>query len=193
MKTIYLTLLFIASSFYAFSQVQVGDKAPDFELLNTDGKTVSLNDFKKQDGVIVVFTCNHCPYAKFYEQRIIDLNKKYKSQKYPVVAINSNDSTIYKTDGYSFMIEKNYEFPYLLDNNGVYAKYGATKTPNVFLLKKTGKDFEIAYIGAIDDSPQEASQVKEKYLELAIEAIKNGKKPKYVSTKAIGCGIKPFK
>jgi peroxiredoxin len=178
---------------FSFSQVNIGDKSPEFKLLNTDGKMVTLEDYSSEKGVILIFTCNHCPYAKFYEQRIIDLNTKYESKSFPVVAINPNDSTAYKVDGYSHMVAKNYEFPYLLDNKGVYSKYGATKTPHVFLLKNKGGSFEVAYIGAIDDSPQEAAEVKEKYLEMAIDALMDGKAPKYTSTKAIGCSIKPFK
>ncbi|MBS2097535.1 thioredoxin family protein [Carboxylicivirga linearis] len=193
MKTIYLTMVLVALSLVSTAQVKVGDNAPDFKLLNTDGEMVALSDYNKEDGVILVFTCNHCPYAKLYEQRIIDLNKKYKSKKYPVVAINPNDSVAYKVDGYSYMVDKQYDFPYLLDNKGIFSEYGATKTPHIFLLKNSGDQFEVAYIGAIDDNPQDASEVKEKYLELAIQSLMEGKTPKYTSTKAIGCSIKPFK
>lgn len=192
MKSLVLTIalvLFVASG---FGQVKVGDKAPNFKLLNTNGKMVSLSDFNNQKGVILVFTCNHCPYAKFYEQRIINLNDKYAPEKYPVVAINPNDSVKYDVDGYSHMVEKGYAFPYLLDNKGVYAKYGATKTPHVFLLTKTGREFKVSYIGAIDDSPQDPGAVNEKYLEMAIKAVDGGTTPKYTTTKAIGCSIKPF-
>lgn len=175
------------------AQLKVGDVAPDFKLLNTDLTLVSLSDYVSQKGVIVIFTCNHCPYAKHYEDRMINLHKKYGSNKFPLIAINPNDSVAYKTDGFSYMVKKSYDFPYLLDNEGVYKQYGATKTPHVFLLKKKSKHFEVAYIGAIDDSPQDASQVEEQYLELAISAINEGKVPKITETKAIGCGIKPFK
>lgn len=193
MKTIYLTMVLVALSLVSKAQVKVGDNAPEFKLLNTDGEMVALSDYNKEDGVILVFTCNHCPYAKLYEQRIIDLNKKYKPKKYPVVAINPNDSVAYKVDGYSYMVDKKYDFPYLLDNKGIFSEYGATKTPHIFLLKNSGDQFEVAYIGAIDDNPQDASEVKEKYLELAIQSLMEGKTPKYTSTKAIGCSIKPFK
>jgi len=193
MKTIYLTMVLVALSITSIAQVNVGDKAPEFKLLNTDGEMVALSDYSKEDGVILVFTCNHCPYAKLYEQRIIDLNKKYQSKNYPVIAINPNDSVAYKVDGYSYMVQKQYDFPYLLDNKGVFSQYGATKTPHIFLLKNKGDQFEVAYIGAIDDNPQEASEVKEKYLELAIQSLIEGKSLKYTTTKAIGCSIKPFK
>ncbi|WP_430816002.1 thioredoxin family protein [Carboxylicivirga sp. RSCT41] len=188
-------LLLLAMIFGVFalkSQVKVGDTAPDFKLTNTDYKMVALSDYSDQEGVIVIFTCNHCPYAKFYEERINLLHKSYAPQKFPVVAINPNDSVKFETDGFSHMVAKNYKFPYLLDNEGVYKAYGATKTPHVFLLNNTGKGFKVAYIGAIDDSPQEASQVKVKYLEDAINAVKAGKEVSPAMTKAIGCSIKPF-
>ncbi|MCG8580217.1 MAG: thioredoxin family protein [Bacteroidales bacterium] len=187
-----LVLALLISAFALNAQVKVGDKAPDFKLTNTDYKKVALSDYNDQEGVILIFTCNHCPYAKFYEERINLLHKSYAPQKFPVVAINPNDSVKFKTDGFSHMVAKNYKFPYLLDNEGVYKEYGATKTPHVFLLNNTGKGFKVAYIGAIDDSPQEASQVKVKYLEDAIKSVKAGKEASPAITKAIGCSIKPF-
>ncbi len=193
MKKYFLTLILSTLVLTGFAQLKVGDKAPDFNLLNTDGKMIALSDYNSQEGVIVIFTCNHCPYAKYNEQRMKDLHKHYAKKKFPVVAINPNDSAAYKTDGFSYMVAKNYQFPYLLDDKGVYKQYGATKTPHVFLLEKKADQFNVAYIGAIDDSPQDAADVGEKYLEMAIKAIKDGKTPKYTTTKAIGCGIKPFK
>ncbi|MBS2211802.1 thioredoxin family protein [Carboxylicivirga mesophila] len=182
-----------ALSLVAMAQVQVGDVAPAFKLLNTDYTEVALDDYKAQEGVILIFTCNHCPYAKFYEERIKQLHSAYKSQGFPVVAINPNDSVKYKEDGFSYMVDKGYEFPYLLDNEGIYKAYGATKTPHVFLLLKSGADkFKVGYIGAIDDSPQDASEVQLKYLENAIKAVKNGTAINPTLTKAIGCSIKPF-
>jgi peroxiredoxin len=189
----YILLLALVVSVSAMNaQLKVGDKAPGFKLTNTDYQKVALSDYNDQEGVILIFTCNHCPYAKFYEERINLLHKNYAPQKFPVVAINPNDSVKFKTDGFSHMVAKNYKFPYLLDNEGVYSSYGATKTPHVFLLANTAKGFEVAYIGAIDDSPQEASQVKIKYLEDAIKAVQEGKDANPSFTKAIGCGIKPF-
>ncbi|MCU4157929.1 thioredoxin family protein [Carboxylicivirga sp. A043] len=192
MRKYVLLLAIVVSVFSLHAQVKVGDKAPDFKLINTDYQKVALSDFSDQEGVILIFTCNHCPYAKFYEERINLLHKAYEPQKFPVVAINPNDSVKYATDGFSHMVAKQYQFPYLLDNEGVYKAYGATKTPHVFLLDNTRNGFEVAYIGAIDDSPQEASQVKVKYLEDAIKAVKEGKKVNPDFTKAIGCSIKPF-
>ena len=171
---------------------KVGDTATDFKLKNVDGKLVSLKDYSSAKGFIVIFTCNHCPYAKAYEQRIIDLDKKYASQGYPVVAINPNDPVSYPDDSYENMVkrskEKSYPFPYLIDETQDVAKtYGATKTPHVYLLDKSLK---VQYIGAIDDNSESAKDVKDKYLEKAITELQQGKPVTVSETKAVGCGIK---
>ena len=176
------------------AQLKVGDVAPNFKLKNIDGTWVQLSDYNNQKGVVVVFTCNHCPYAKMYESRIQAIHARYQSQKVPVVAINSNDSTIVEADSYSNMIKnakaKGFTFPYLLDDQQLFQKYGATRTPHVFLLKKDKKQFIVTYIGAIDDYPQDAKEVKETYLADAIEALLQGKEPKVTFTKSVGCSIK---
>jgi peroxiredoxin len=169
-----------------------GDKAIDFKLKNIDGKTVSLADYKDAKGYIVIFTCNHCPYAKAYEDRINDINNRYASKGYPVIAINPNDPAVEPDDSFESMQkrakEKNFSFPYLIDEAQEVAKaYGAMKTPHVFLLKK---NLEVAYVGAIDDNSNDPSAVKVKYLENAVEALINNKKPDPAVTKAIGCSIK---
>ena len=135
-KTILLSsLMLAAATFIAFSQLQPGDKAPDFKLKGVDNQWLSLNDYSKEKGVIVIFTCNHCPYAKLYETRIIELQKEFGSQGYPVIAINPNDSTMVPEDSFSKMVEnaaaKGFNFPYLLDDIQLFKKYGATRTPHV--------------------------------------------------------------
>lgn len=173
----------------------VGDIASDFKLKNVDGNTVSLSDYKDVKGYIVIFTCNHCPYAKLYEDRINSLNKQYSPMGYPVIAINPNDPEIVPEDSFENMKirakEKNFTFPYLFDDGQtVLPKYGATKTPHVYLLQKTGEGNRVVYIGAIDDNYQDASSVKERYVENAIAALQKGKQPEPNFTKAIGCSIK---
>jgi peroxiredoxin len=201
MKKIKLTLLSIGAMFLMIaatpdnSGYKVGDKAKDFKLKNVDGKMVSLEDYRTAKGFIVVFTCNHCPYAKAYEQRIMDLNKKYASQGYPVIAICSNDITSVPEDSPEKMAsrakEKHYTFPYLFDESQDIAKtYGALKTPHVFILTKTGGDNIVKYIGAIDDNSEDASAVKVKYVENALTEIMSNKPVSIPTTKAIGCGIK---
>jgi len=201
MKKIKLTLLSIGAMFLMIaatpdnSGYKVGDKAKEFKLKNVDGKMVSLADYKTAKGYIVVFTCNHCPYAKAYEQRIMDLDKKYASQGYPVIAICSNDKTSVPEDSPENMAarakDKHYTFPYLYDESQDIAKtYGALRTPHVFILTKSGGDNIVKYIGAIDDNSDDASAVKVKYVENALTEIMAGKPVTTSTTKAIGCGIK---
>ena len=171
---------------------KVGDKATDFKLKSVDNKMYSMADYKDAKGFIVVFTCNHCPFAVKYEDRIIDLAKKYKSKGYILLAINPNDPAAQPEDSFELMQErakeKKFSFPYLFDEGQkIYPQYGATKTPHVFLLDK---NLLVKYIGAIDDNVEDADQVKEKYLENAIAALENGEEPTPNTTKAIGCSIK---
>jgi peroxiredoxin len=170
----------------------VGDKAADFSLKNIDGEMVSLSDYTDVNGYIVIFTCNHCPYAVMYEDRIIELDKKYKKQGYPVIAINPNDPEVKPDDSFENMQvrakEKGFTFPYLIDEGQkVYPKWGATKTPHVFLLDK---DMVVQYIGSIDDSARDASKVEETFLEDAIISLQMGEEINPKVTKAVGCSIK---
>ncbi|WP_284651936.1 thioredoxin family protein [Flavobacterium terrisoli] len=199
MKVLPLLIVFVSSFFMgetpAHSGYHPGDKAADFKLKSVDGKMYSMADYKDAKGFIVVFTCNTCPFAIKYEDRIIDLAKKYKKQGYVLLAINSNDPEVQPDDTYELMKakakEKKFAFPYLVDEGQkIYPQYGATKTPHVFLLDK---NLVVKYIGAIDDNSDDASAVKEKYLENAIAALQSGKEPSPNLTKAIGCSIKAKK
>lgn len=188
-----LTLLtVILMSFTNTPGYQPGDKATDFKLKSVDGKMYSMSDYKDAKGFIVVFTCNHCPFAVKYEDRVIELAKKYKSKGYVLLAINPNDPSVVPEDSFDKMKvrakEKGFTFPYLFDEGQkIYPQYGATKTPHVFLLDK---NLIVKYIGAIDDNVEDASAVKEKYLENAIAALEKGQEPAVNATKAIGCSIK---
>ncbi|MDX2002995.1 MAG: thioredoxin family protein [Chitinophagales bacterium] len=174
----------------------VGDYATDFKLKNVDGKMVSLADMKDAKGYIVIFTCNHCPYSKAYEDRIIDLQKKYGKAGYPVIAINPNDPGVAPDDSFEKMQErakqKKFNFPYLYDATQEIAKtYGASRTPHVYILQKEAEGkYKVAYIGAIDNDTENNSKDKEKYVENAIAALQKGQQPNPSSTKAIGCTIK---
>lgn len=174
---------------------QIGDVVSDFELKNIDGNMVSLSDYKDAKGFIITFTCNTCPYAVLYEDRIVALDKKYASKGYPVIAINPNNPKTKPGDSFEEMQkrakEKGFTFPYLVDEGQqVYPKYGATKTPHMFILEKTSKGNVVKYIGAIDDNYKDASLVKIKYVENAVDALLSGKEITQKETKAIGCSIK---
>lgn len=180
---------------HAQKGLKPGDIAPAFTLKNIDGNMVSLSDYSQEKGVIVIFTCNHCPYAKAYEDRIIALDKKYRPLGFPVVAINPNDPEIQPEDCYEKMIErakeKGFTYPYLIDEKQeVYPAYGAVKTPHVFLLQKENDQFVVRYIGAIDDNYEKPEEVKQKFVEMAVDALIAGKPVNPETTVAIGCSIK---
>jgi peroxiredoxin len=197
-KILFLGLLIMTSIGVSAQAYQVGDDAKDFKLKNVDGKHISLADYKDAKGFIVIFTCNHCPYSVAYEDRIIEIDKKYKSKGYTVIAINPNDLEIYESDSFDNMIkrskEKGFTFPYLIDETQeVFKRYGATKTPHVFILSNNSGKYTVEYIGAIDNNYKDASEVTSRYIDDAVDALLQNKKPKITSTKAIGCGIKTKK
>lgn len=192
------TILILLSSFFLITHnhgYKVGDVATDVSLSNTNGEMVSLADYTDAKGFIVIFTCNTCPYSVAYEDRIIALDKKYAPKGYPVIAINPNDPAAKAGESLSDMkaraVEKGFTFPYLQDKGQhVYPKYGATRTPHVFILEKNEKGNIVQYIGAIDDSSRNPEKVKQRYVEDAVDALLAGQLPKVTTTKAIGCSIK---
>lgn len=173
----------------------VGDPVSDFKLQSVEGKEVSLASIQNAKGYIVVFTSNHCPFAKAYEERIIGLHNKFASQGFPVVAINSNDPSAYEEDNFANMTarakDKKYPFQYLADHEQTVAKaFGAQRTPHVFIVAKKSEKLVLEYIGAIDDNSQDAASVTKRYVEDAIASIATGKPVVTTNTKAIGCAIK---
>jgi peroxiredoxin len=173
----------------------IGDEATDFKLKDVNGKMVSLSHYKDAKGFIVIFTCNTCPFAVASEQRIVDLDKEFKPKGYPVIAINPNNPKVQPDDTYELMQQKakeaGFTFPYLYDESQtIYAKYGATKTPHVYLLQKEDGKNVIKYIGAIDDNVRNASEVKKRFLANAVNELLAGKEVSVKETKAIGCSVK---
>ncbi|TAF35261.1 MAG: thioredoxin family protein [Cytophagales bacterium] len=173
----------------------IGGKAKDFSLKNVDGKKISMSQYPEAKGFIVVFTCNHCPFSKLYEQRIIDLDNTYKPKGFPVIAISSNDPAIEPDDSFEKMVElanaKKYPFPYLYDSTQEVAKnFGAAKTPHVYVLAKKNKDLIVSYIGAIDDNPKKDKAETHAYVADAVQALLENKKVALTETKAVGCSIK---
>ncbi len=196
-KTFFAAVSFLVISAFTTSSAgyKVGDIATDFNLKNIDGNMVSLANYKDAKGFIVIFTCNTCPYAVAYEDRIEALNKKYASKGYPVIAIMPNNTAVKPGDNMEAMQAraktKGFTFPYLMDEGQkIYPQYGATKTPHVYILQKTSKGNVVKYIGAIDDNYQDASAVNVKYVENAVDALMAGKEIKDKETRAIGCSIK---
>ena len=177
--------------------LKVGDKAPDFKLQNIDGEWYSLKDIKDANGetpkgYIVTFTCNTCPFAVMYEDRLVEMHKEMAPKGYPVVAIMPNDTDIKPGDSLEAMgeraKEKGFDFHYLIDSKQeVFPAYGASRTPEIYLLDN---EMTVRYTGAIDDNPQNADGVKTNYVADAVAAIEAGNEPSPAKTKAIGCSIK---
>lgn len=185
----------VSNKILPIPEYKIGDVIEDFNLKNVDGKMVSLADYKDVKGFIITFTCNTCPYAQMYEDRIIELDKKYAPLGYPVIAIMPNNTQVKPGDSFDEMKKrsqvKGYTFPYLIDEKqDVYPKFGATKTPHIYVVEKTKKGNVVQYIGAIDDNYKDASAVSRKYVEEAVDALLAGKKVKEQVTRAIGCSIK---
>lgn len=174
---------------------RVGDVVAPFTLKNIDGKMVSTPQRASDKGYIVVFTCNHCPFAKMYEERIMQLDKEFASKGFPVVAINSNDVSQVPDDSFENMAkrsnEKHYSFPYLYDETqAVVNAFGATKTPHVFVVTNDAKGMMVRYIGAIDNNPEDAAKADQHYVRDAVNALLGGNAVSVTQTKAIGCSIK---
>jgi peroxiredoxin len=188
-------LVMLALAVSAGEPYKAGDYASDFSLKNVDGTTVTLSQMENAKGFIVMFICNTCPVVKQYETRIMDLHKKFSDKGYPVIAINSNDKTISPGDSFEEMkklaMAKKYGFRYLYDETQeVVKKYGATNTPQVFLLSKKGDKFKVEYIGAIDNNADNPAMADKKYVEDAVNALLRGEQVIVTKTKAVGCSVK---
>jgi len=172
--------------------VKIGEKGKEFNLLGTDGKKHSLGEYSDKEAIVLFFTCNHCPYVKAYEDRIIALQNEFEAKGVQFIGINSNDSDKYPDDSYDEMIkrakDKGFNYPYLRDEDQLVAKdYDAACTPEMFLLNKSR---ELSYQGKIDDNWKEPSAVIREYLREAIEAVLAGKPVAEPEQSAIGCSIK---
>jgi peroxiredoxin len=164
----------------------------DQKMKNVDGKEVAVADVKGAKGTLVIFTCNACPWAKAWEDRIVALGNDYKGKGIGVIAVNANDPGKVAEDGYDQMktraAEKKFGFPYVVDaTSNVARAYGATRTPEAFLFDAQGK---LVYHGTIDDNAQEPGKVSTRYLADALAAVSSGKEIAVKETKAMGCGIK---
>jgi peroxiredoxin len=171
----------------------VGTPAPPFSLPATDGKTYALADFSSAKALVVVFTCNHCPYAKACEDRLVALQSDYGPRGAALVAINSNDARGYPEDSFENMVvrakEKGFNFPYLRDDTQEVARaYDAACTPDVFVF---GRDRKLVYNGRIDDNWKEPGKVTRQDLRLVLDAVLAGRAPDLPEVvPSMGCSIK---
>jgi len=170
------------------------DNVIDFKLKNVDGSYVSLSDYPDAKGFIIIFTCNHCPFAKLYPARLNELNLKYKKMGIPLLAISSTDTIAYEEDTYIKMVEKSnnesFNFPYLYDSQQLVAKnFNAQKTPHAYVIWKEKGIWKIKYQGAIDDNGAEPEKVENNYISRALDQLLNEKEVEIKETKSIGCQI----
>ena len=166
--------------------------ATDVKMQSVDGRSLSIADVKGTKGTLVIFTCNHCPWAKAWEQRIVEIGNAYLEQGIGAIAINPNDPSVYQDDGIDRMkatsAERGMKFPYVVDaTSGVARAYGASKTPEIFLFDPSMK---LVYYGAVDDNAEEPARVEKAYLKDALDALVAGKPIPVAQTKAMGCSIK---
>lgn len=176
----------------ATNKLSIGSKVPEFNLIATDGKSYSLDSFKNSTGLLIIFSCNHCPYVQAYEGRIKSIQDDYKGKGITVIAINSNEETNYPEDSFEKMKkraeEKGFNFIYLRDEDqSVADAFGATHTPEIFLFNNERK---LVYQGKIDDNWQEPEKVVNHYLRNALDEMLSGKEISVPETYSIGCTIK---
>lgn len=189
-----LGLMSIAASAQAADRLQIGAKPPmaTTEMEGVDGKKITIAKAKGAKGTLVIFTCNHCPYVKAWEQRIAAIGNEWSKKGFGVVAINPNDPSEKPEDSMDGMKARAQKlgltFPYVVDStSGIAKAFGATKTPEIFLFDANDK---LVYYGAVDDNAEEPSKVKQPYLKNALEAVAAGKPVPMAETKALGCSIK---
>jgi len=172
--------------------LKIGSVAPEFNLPGIDGNIYSLNHFNGGKGFIIIFSCNHCPYVRAYENRIKKIQSDYGNKGVSLFAINSNDSDQYEDDSFENMktraAEMEFNFPYLRDEDQTVAKaYGASHTPEIFLFNNQRK---LVFHGKIDDNWRDETKVNFTYLRNAIKELIEGKEISVPETFTIGCTIK---
>ncbi|KAB2852381.1 MAG: thioredoxin family protein [Ignavibacterium sp.] len=174
------------------NKLKIDSLLPQFNLPGTDGNSYSSEGFKNKNIMIVIFSCNHCPYVQAYEERMINLQKEFKDRGVQIVAINSNYDSKYPEDSFDEMkkraVERKFNFPYLRDETQKIAKaFGASHTPQIFLFNKERK---LKYEGKIDDNWQEPDRVQNHYLRDAITEVLDEREVSIPETFSIGCTIK---
>ena len=173
-------------------RLAIGEKGPDFDLPGVNGQRFSLASFQDSAVVVVMFTCNHCPYVQAYESRFIAIQRDHAARGVSLVAINANETRNYPEDDFPKMVERaraqGYNFPYLRDDSqSVADAYGAQYTPEIFVLDRERR---LRYTGRIDDNWQEPGRVKSQDLREALNAVLAGVPVKKPETHAMGCTIK---
>jgi peroxiredoxin len=192
-KLIIATTILLCTGLQA-KELDLGSILPleDVKMLDISGDYISLGKAKGENGLLVIFSCNTCPWVIKWEDRYVELAKKYRSKGIGIIAVNSNETTFGSVDSMDEMKahakDKGYNFYYAQDDGSKLAReFGATRTPHVYLFNA---EDQLVYRGAIDDNAKKPNKVKKPYVADAIDAMLTGNTIKYASTKALGCGIK---
>jgi len=169
-----------------------GTRCPEFRLPAVDGRTYGRDDFAQAPILVVMFICNHCPYVKAVEDRLIELNRQYAPRGVQFVGVCSNDAVTYPDDAFDKLAErwrqKSYGFPYLHDESQDVARaFGAVCTPDIYVFDR---ERQLAYRGRIDDSWKDPSKVTRRELAEALDALLAGGRPGADQKPTLGCSIK---
>ncbi|WP_187264757.1 redoxin domain-containing protein [Pontibacter beigongshangensis] len=188
-----VVVLLAGSVFAQSGSYKLNDKVANFSLNDGQNKAVSLSDYAGKRAVVVVFTNNLCPYSKLYEQRLVNLAGAYAGKGIQFIFVNPSIGTGEGSETRQDLASKNYSFPYLADEGQqLSAKFGATKTPEAFVLLQNEGQFTLKYKGAIDDNPQVADQVKNFFLKNVIDEVLGNKTVTSLERRATGCMIKKY-
>lgn len=196
MKTIRLiqVILFLMLAFLQAGELEIGSVIPekDFKMKDISGIKINLNQVVKENGLLVIFSCNTCPWVLAWEDRYNTISESCRAKGIGFITVNSNAAQRNSVDSFELMVsharEKNYNFYYAVDGESILANaFGATKTPHVFLFNNQGR---LVYRGAIDDNARKADEVNNAYLLDSLDALKNGRDIKKSTSKALGCSIK---
>jgi peroxiredoxin len=171
----------------------IGNVIPDFALRNCNGQTISTKDYKNAKGMIVVFSCNHCPFAKLYSKRLNELNTRYSALNVPLLVINSMDTMVYKDEALSYMKLKaqsdSFNFPYLQDDMQTVGKlFKAQHTPTAFVIWKERDNWILKYKGSIDDNG-ENPVIAKPLIANAVDELLQSKPVSKPETESFGCRI----
>ncbi len=185
--------LFATLSFVARKNTHIGRAVNDFQLRNTNGTSTSLASYPNAKGFMIVFTCNHCPFAKLYTERFNQLNEKYSKLNVPLLAINSMDTFVYEEETFKLMCDKanseQYLFPYLYDNMQTVGKdFHAEHTPHAFVIWKEAGKWIIRYSGAIDDNGEHPELAKP-MMANAVDDLLANRLVQVPETASFGCAI----
>jgi len=172
--------------------LQLGDSAPDFHLPGVDDRDHALADYADRSALVVIFSCNHCPYVRAWENRMVQLQNDFAQQGVQFIAINANNAETRPADSFPKMqeraVEQGFNFPYLHDESQRVARaYGAQRTPEVFVFDAAR---QLRYHGAIDDNYDDPAAVKQDYLREALNVVLANRQPAVGETPVVGCSIK---